>query len=96
MDEVHVYSKCGRRPVGAPTGAFVHEVANVGRCDHTYAHHITLRYGQLPDRVIFLKDSSYEAREDGGGLAPSLMARPIRELLSGEFACGTRPLRVTK
>jgi hypothetical protein len=30
-------------------------LANVGRCDHTYLHHIVERYEALADGTLFLK-----------------------------------------
>ena len=38
---IYIISKCGERPLGAPGGAIVQTLSNVGRCDHTYAYFIT-------------------------------------------------------
>ena len=62
---IHVYSKCGKADVGAPPGAVVVRLPNVGRCDHTYAHHLAeLVVRERDDAVVrdadvllFLKDS---------------------------------------
>lgn len=36
----------------------VHEVSNVGRCDHTYLYHVCLRYDSLADITVFLPGSA--------------------------------------
>ena len=38
---IYIISKCGEQPLGAPEGAVVQAMSNVGRCDHTYAYFIT-------------------------------------------------------
>ena len=38
---IYIISKCGEQPLGAPEGAIVQTLSNVGRCDHTYAYFIT-------------------------------------------------------
>ena len=41
VTKIYIISKCGEQPLGAPEGAVVHAISNVGRCDHTCAHFIT-------------------------------------------------------
>lgn len=36
----------------------VHDVSNVGRCDHTYLHHVCVRYDSLADITVFLPGSA--------------------------------------
>ena len=40
-----------------PKGAVVKRLPNVGRCDHTYLHHIVTNYGKLADVTLFLTGS---------------------------------------
>ncbi|KAG8457418.1 hypothetical protein KFE25_011273 [Diacronema lutheri] len=58
---VSVYSKCGQTPALPPlpsgVDARVVPLPNVGRCDHTWAHHLAARYGALADLVLLVKDS---------------------------------------
>ena len=59
--EVFVYSKCGRPVEDAPPGSLVRTLPNVGRCDHTFAHHLALQStAKAPptsDLVLFAKDT---------------------------------------
>jgi hypothetical protein len=41
ITRIYIISKCGEQPLGAPEGAIVQTLSNVGRCDHTYAYFIT-------------------------------------------------------
>ena len=57
-----VYVKGSLRPAEAKRLAAhpqvrVHRLSNVGRCDHTYLHHVVSRYGQLAQMTVFLKDT---------------------------------------
>ena len=56
---IRIYSKCGRPPVGAPANATVVSLPNVGRCDHTYAHHMAHQHAFLEPLVLFVKDSMH-------------------------------------
>lgn len=56
---IRIYSKCGHSPVGAPKNVTVVRLPNVGRCDHTYAHHMAIRYNLLEPLVLLLKDSMH-------------------------------------
>ena len=40
VTRIYIISKCGEQPLGAPEGAVVQAISNVGRCDHTYAYFI--------------------------------------------------------
>ena len=53
---VSVYSKCGKPVINASADWEVHELPNVGRNDHTYAHHIATSHGCLQPTVFFFKD----------------------------------------
>ena len=93
---IYVYSKCGKTDVGAPPGAVVVRLPNVGRCDHTYAHHLaeartTATRGDA-DVILFLKDSflsgsSPEYKRLRMGICE--MARVAR---THGFGCGRRPM----
>jgi hypothetical protein len=66
LRNVTIYSKCGG-VVPAPTASgtiwatawnqTVVNLPNVGRCDHTYAYHMSDMYWNLADVTIFIKDS---------------------------------------
>ena len=68
VSRVYIISKCGEQPLGAPEGAVVQAITNVGGCDHTYAYFITeilpqeVRVGssvakQRESIVVFIKDT---------------------------------------
>jgi len=63
IDEVFVYTKCGNEVIGAPPDATIVELENVGRCDHTYAHHLSSTYESFSKQnsekiiVLFMKDN---------------------------------------
>ena len=68
VTRIYIISKCGEQPLGAPEGAVVHAISNVGRCDHTYAYFITeilpqeVEVGssvaeQQESIVVFIKDN---------------------------------------
>jgi hypothetical protein len=93
VESVTVYSKCGRSDAGAPLGASVMRLPNVGRCDHTYATYLSDRDpSQLAPIVLFLKDSilagsavEYRAlRASVCGMAAIAQRRG--------FGCGRRPI----
>jgi hypothetical protein len=41
ITRIYIISKCGEQPLGAPEGAVVQAVSNVGREGHTYVYFIT-------------------------------------------------------
>ena len=57
-DRYVIYNK-GINPIECPAGTdcYVEQVDNVGRCDHTYLHHIISRYNNLADVTVFLPGS---------------------------------------
>ena len=68
VTRIYIISKCGEQPLGAPEGAVVQAISNVGRCDHTYAYFITeilpqeVEVGssvaeQQESIVVFIKDN---------------------------------------
>lgn len=95
LSSVHVVSKCGEPVEGAPDGATIEELPNVGRCDHSYAHYIS---NVLDDRVapgeegqsivVFLKDdkSDENLHQPGRWVDFASMIR-IASSANG-FACG--------
>lgn len=91
VGRVSVYSKCGRPVLGAPAGARVMVLPNVGRCDHTYAHHLHTQWDSLAPMIFFMKDSSF-----AGGVAHAHKMRVPMCSLAGaaharSFGCGFRP-----
>ena len=75
-----VYSKCGRDQIGErflselgdlPGGSRVINLPNVGRIDHTIAHHIgNLKHGDGDEVTLFLKDSVFQVHQLGWSLLP--------------------------
>ena len=62
---MHIITKCGHRVNGAPDGAIIEEMPNVGRNHHSYSYYITTlldekmkKYGKNSEDsiVMFLKD----------------------------------------
>ena len=41
ITRIYIISKCKEQPLGAPEGAIVQTLSNVGRCNHTYAYFFT-------------------------------------------------------
>jgi hypothetical protein len=66
---------------------------NVGRCDHTWAHHLQQRYDELADVTFFVKDSTFDY--------PIAPVRKLRErttrvlggVLRDGFSCFRRPVK---
>jgi len=58
--DIFVYSKCGKS--AASETAWSHTLPNVGRCDHTYAHHILShvcgKRQATSGMVLFMKDTA--------------------------------------
>lgn len=59
VTEVVIYSKCGRKVIGAPKQSTITPLPNVGRCDHTYAHYISKEMKLTEGIVLFLKDTRH-------------------------------------
>jgi hypothetical protein len=75
---------CGELPAGMPRPQ-VREMANVGRCDHSWASFFHAEYRSLASRIICLKDSYL--------LHNQLPRVPVRSLVEGShegFACAYR------
>lgn len=57
-EKITCYNKGVRDPIsGYPPNCEVIDLPNVGRCDHTYLHHIISNYDNLDDITIFLPAS---------------------------------------
>lgn len=54
--DVIVYDK-GTTPHNAPPHVKVRKLPNVGKCDHTYLHHLHTHYDRLADVTVFLPAS---------------------------------------
>ena len=92
--EVFVYSKCGRPVEDAPPGSLVRTLPNVGRCDHTFAHHLALQStAKAPptsDLVLFAKDTPpWETFSPIGWTMP--LEEVVESVASSGFACGQQP-----
>jgi len=91
ISETIIISKCGEEVIGAPSGALVVRLPNVGRCDHTYAYFITtIGVAKDFDIVIFMKDDRSEESMHCDGAWKSLESM-IQISSSNGFACGMRP-----
>jgi hypothetical protein len=73
FSNITIISKCNETVVGAPLAANIIRLPNVGRCDHSYAHHINRNYNRYHNDhvhsnddddafVVFLKDSDNSNR----------------------------------
>lgn len=92
---IHVYSKCGKADVGAPPGAIVARLPNVGRCDHTYAHHLAESAGTTvgdADVVLFLKDSYLSGSLIEFKRLRIGVCKMARVAWQRGFGCGRRPM----
>ena len=56
VNEVVVYAKCGTPPDAPPEARLV-ALPNVGRCDHTWAHHLSAAHDAVADVTFFVKDT---------------------------------------
>ena len=86
-----VYSKCGIQVSDIPEIATVVQLENVGRCDHTYAHHLATRWSidaNREDLILFMKDTT-EVHQP----AQQVPYQDIIKVALGpyKFACGLRP-----
>lgn len=63
----------------------------VGRCDHTYLHHIVERYASLADATVFIKDTTFRHHHHGySSLLLTLLAR-LPHSLSTDASWCARP-----
>jgi len=95
--EVYLYSKCSTALTlaKAPPHVRIIHLSNVGRCDHTYLHHIvsTLYRDESrkpSDVVVFLKDSNtvHQPGYDTVSVDAMLQRAATKEVA---FACGLMP-----
>ena len=108
IHDIVIYSKCGKKVVGAPPMATVVNVANnVGRNDQTFAQHMVnilktpksqsdTDIADEDNAVIFLKDSRQPVHQPGGRWRP--FGDMLRIMSVSGFACGmeltvTNPVR---
>jgi len=88
---VHIYSKCGLAPIGAPAGAHLHTLPNVGRNDQVYAEYLATRHHSLPGQVFFLKDSSFHYGGHDLKKYERSAVQMAQELRTRGFSCGRAP-----
>ena len=94
-----IYTKCGNWPDPSPWspdgewshGRIVYRLSNVGRCDHTFAHHIVERYDDLPDTLLFVKDSTFAAPQHRLLSVRATDWMPLLLANRGGFICGREP-----
>lgn len=92
---IYVYSKCGKADVGAPPGAVVARLPNVGRCDHTYTHHLAemvVGAGEAADVLLFLKDSFLSGSSPEYKRLRVGTCEMVRIARQHGFGCGRRPM----
>ena len=90
VGRVTVYSKCGKPVVNASAWWAVQVLPNVGRNDHTYAHHIATSHGCLLPTVLFLKDRMAAGWSEMKNRAVSLESM-AHLVASAGFSCGFGP-----
>ena len=107
---LHVISKCDPQDdTGAPAGATVETLPNVGRCDHSYAHYIASRPvrdrlgldregGDAADEapspvVVFLKDDVSRKNMHQGHARRNTFPEMVALAVANGFACGITPTR---
>ena len=95
VSKVTVYTKCDKpisvKPI--PEIATVTKLKNVGRCDHTFAHHMAHMGDDDPfNIVVFMKDSTYRGtyKKEYENAIRSLDDTALIALSQG-FGCGERP-----
>jgi len=87
VSRVTAYSKCNQS-AAALGGAVEVPLANVGRCDHTYAHHLgRVAAAEPADVYLFVKDTRLVHQL---GVANDL-ADVVQLAARAGFACGQRP-----
>ncbi|KAL7516426.1 hypothetical protein ACHAWX_001984 [Stephanocyclus meneghinianus] len=98
---IHIITKCGNPPVGAPESATTVTLPNVGRCDHSYAYYISnILPGLVPVNeqddsiVVFLKDDiSYQNMHQLGEWSEMKYLTHVAASNQG-FACGINSVDV--
>ena len=92
VTDVFVYTKCGIDPTDAPPGAVLKQLSNVGRCDHTYAHHMAdlskNNSNSDPDVIVFVKDSTLIHQQ---AKSRTLYHMILQAASNVGFACGRTP-----
>ena len=95
ISSTHVISKCGKSVEGAPKGAVIQELPNVGRNDHSYVYYINNilnRYVQESDRkrtiIFFLKDDMSNENMSQKGVWNSFESMVGLSCSTNGFACG--------
>lgn len=94
MGTIHIYSKCGVEPSGIEDLKYhfiVRNLGNVGRCDHTYTHHIAEHYESLPEIVLFVKDSYQEYLTNELQQYLRSISEVFYDLKNHSFACALKP-----
>jgi hypothetical protein len=102
---ITIYVKCGRvvyanstltnwmhkrRRVSSGTAISVEALPNVGRCDHSFAHHMAERWDSLEPLTVFTKDRMDTPWSPGKNLAAGLAKTAARASTNG-FACAFGP-----
>ncbi len=59
FETITILSKCRNDVEGAPDGAIVEILENIGRCDQTYAKWMTLK--NMHDPILFIQDNNYRS-----------------------------------
>ena len=86
-----IISKCGNKIEGAPIGAKIVLLPNVGRCDHTYSFFMDqLSKTISSEYVVFLKDQRSDMNLHCDGVWRSLQGMLKIASVKG-FACGMKP-----
>uniref|UniRef100_A0A7S3QHC4 Uncharacterized protein n=1 Tax=Chaetoceros debilis TaxID=122233 RepID=A0A7S3QHC4_9STRA len=94
----HIITKCGAPVHGAPEGATIQELPNVGRCDHTYAYYINnildekVKKGEENDSIVFFLKDDMSSKNMHQGSAWNKFDSMVQLASSDNgFACGVPP-----
>ena len=92
VENVYVYSKCGKPVTGMPPNASLTHLPNVGRNDHTFAYHLARDIPVKPI-TIFIKDTYHTNRRFGKELEVLGLCHFVTVAMQNGmgFGCGMRP-----
>lgn len=95
ISSIHVISNCGKSVEGAPKGAVIHDLPNVGRNDHSYVYYINNvlekcveRSDRKRTKVFFLKDDMSKENMSQKGTWNSFETMLGLSSSTNGFACG--------
>lgn len=96
LTRITAYLKCGQTPAvpvlpASSATMHVQRLPNVGRCDHTWAHHFAENYATLADVVLLLKDSHFVYPIERLRALAVGVTDALEQTRMGGFACFRSP-----